>query len=407
MTENNKDNNKNIFVQFVEWCKYTFGKPITIFNIITLNLKILFNINSVELNKNRIQLLNEYFKINNYNRVIKLYEKMLLTFDFNNSDVQLLKNICSAYNNTKNFTKLLITIEKIFELKFLSKEDICYFRMYKGISFLALKQFDKYKREMNLIYDIDISDKEKYQIFITLTFVFIELKEYDEAFNILLKAIEFIPIQDEFLYKYYSVLSVVLFKKKENKIAKLSLKLRKLMENGNNLVFEQYYYIALSNFKIAERMQKNEIYNISVKYLQKAARLAQNNKQLTVCFILLQDCFSSMQKYYRAKGYAKLVIKYTNSKTLKVKYTQMLSAFYFKTNEFAKSLATSEKLLNHLDIFEESFVLASIAINQYKLNQFEEAEKNIKKAKLLNSNTKSIKDIINSYYEVIITKKKG
>ena len=100
-----------------------------------------------------------------------------------------------------------------------------------------------------------------------------------------------------------------------------------------------------------------------------------------------------------------VVIKHTNSETLKAKYKQLLSAHYYFTAEYQKSLETSRELLNHLDIFEESFVLACIAINQFRLNQFEEAEKNIKKAKLLNSKNKEIHDIINTYYEAIMTDK--
>ncbi len=379
----------------------------SILGIFTLNLKILFNSNVVDTTKYQIELLNEYSKINNYNKVIHLYENLFSTFTFDNINIQLLKNVCIAYNNKKQFSKLLMIIERIFELTSLSKEDISFFKMYKGIAFLALKQIDKYRKEIDSIYDIEIDNKEKYVIFITLTLVFIGLEEYNESFYTISKAIKFIPKEDESLYKYYSLLSVVFFKIKEDKIAKLSLNLRKLMEKENELNFLQCYYVGLSNFQIAERMQEDEFYNISLKYLRKAVRLAQNNKQLTVCFILLQDCFSRMQNYYRARGFTKLVIKYTNSKILKTKYTQMLSAFYFETNEYEKSLETSMRLLNHLNIFEESFVLASIAINQFKLNKIEEAENNIKRAKLLNSKNKAVQDVINTYYEVIITSKKG
>lgn len=378
----------------------------TILKIFTLNLKILFNSNVVDTTTCQIELINEYFKINNYTKVIYLYEKLFSTYTFDNTNIQLLKNVCSSYNNKKNFSKLLKTVERIFKSISLSQEDLSFFKMYKGIAFLGLKQIDKYKIEIDSIYDLKIDNKEKYAIFITLTVVFIGLEEYNEALYTISKAIEFISKEDEFLYKYYSLLSVVFFKTKENKVAKLSLKLRKLMEKKNELNFAQYYYVGLGNFQIAERMQKSEFYNIAVKYLKKAVRLAQNNKQLTVCFILLKDCYSCMQKYYQARGFTKLVIKYTNSKTLKVKYKQAISAFYFYTEEYKKSLETSIDLLNHLDIFEESFVLASIAINQFKLNMFQEAEKNIKRAKLLNSKDKDIQDIIKTYYDIIITNKK-
>lgn len=420
MTDNNKENDNNFdenqSENFVQNKKRkldlnpTYGlknKIKSILGIFTLNLKILFNSNVVDTTKYKIELLNEYSKINNYNKVIHLYENLFSTYTFDNTNIQLLKNVCSAYNNKKKYSNLLVTVDRIFESISLSKEDISFFKMYKGIACLALKQIDKYRKEIDSIYDIEIDNKEKYVIFITLTVVLIGLEEYNEAFYTITKSIEFIPKEDESLYKYYSLLSVIFFKIKEDKAAKLSLNLRKLMEKENTLSFKQCYYVALGNFKIAYKMQKNEFYNISIKYLKKAVRLSKNDKQLTVCFILLQDCFSSMQKYYQARGYTKLVIKHTNSKTLKAKYTQMLSAFYFKTDEFEKSLKTSMDLLNHLDIFEESFVLASIAINHFQLNKFEEAENNIKRAKLLNSKNKDIQDVINTYYEVIITSKKG
>ena len=38
MTENNKDNNKNIFVQFFEWCKRTFLHPTTVSNFVRYSL---------------------------------------------------------------------------------------------------------------------------------------------------------------------------------------------------------------------------------------------------------------------------------------------------------------------------------------------------------------------------------
>ena len=42
MTENNKDNNKNIFVQFFEWCKRSFLHPTTILYIIVITVIIFF-----------------------------------------------------------------------------------------------------------------------------------------------------------------------------------------------------------------------------------------------------------------------------------------------------------------------------------------------------------------------------
>lgn len=378
-----------------------------IFKIFTLNLKILFNSNNIDTTKDKIELLNEYFKIKNKTKVISLYENLISTYTFDNTDISALKNVCNSYVSKKEYSKLLETVEKTIETMSLPPKDISCFKMYKGIALLALKQTDKYRIEINSICNIEIDNTIKYDIFIRLAFVFMDLlKEYNEAFYAASKAAEFISSIDfKFLSGYYSLLTLVFCCIKEENFSRLSFRISQFIKNESKLKFEHCYFVGMVNCKIAQKMQKNEIYNVSVKFLKKAARLAQNDKQLTVCFALMVDCFAKMQKFYQARGYSKLVIKHTNSETLKAKYKQLLSAHYYFTAEYQKSLETSRELLNHLDIFEESFVLACIAINQFRLNQFEEAEKNIKKAKLLNSKNKEIHDIINTYYEAIMTDK--
>lgn len=58
-----------------------------IFKIFTLNLKILFNSNNIDTTKDKIELLNEYFKIKNRTKVISLYENLISTYTFDNTDI--------------------------------------------------------------------------------------------------------------------------------------------------------------------------------------------------------------------------------------------------------------------------------------------------------------------------------
>ena len=86
MTENNQNNNKNIFVQFFEWCKRSFLHPTTLVQkIAPYLLKVIDveKINDFELLK---KIIISYFLNKKYDKTIDIINKILITNKFKSND---------------------------------------------------------------------------------------------------------------------------------------------------------------------------------------------------------------------------------------------------------------------------------------------------------------------------------
>ena len=126
MTENNKDDNKNIFVQFLEWCKRTFLHPTTntpVHKIVNCLLLLVLFLSFVLVNLNLIvfnftKLLISTYKYDNL-KIEKLLQKNLyLQTHYFIKNIYLLnssiKNLVNFYNNQGLYDKT----EKLYEKNF-------------------------------------------------------------------------------------------------------------------------------------------------------------------------------------------------------------------------------------------------------------------------------------------------
>lgn len=351
--------------------------------------------------EHKIQLLNKSFEENNFKKFLQIYNSIYSNHTSNEINLDLEKKVCKALFETGKFKELIKFLIKmdIFSQP-LSSDDVVYFQMTKALTFEKLKMYKKALSTFNFLIKNFSSNQVIGNAYISKCQLFIVTKKYNNALKSLFKSLDY----DISTNIFYSFLSVILFKMENNILAKKILQARKLLDNKNDINFKDYFFIAKISYEIGNIYKENKIYAIAIKYFKKTIKCSKSPKQRTICYIGIKNCYAMQEQFYKARGYTKLVIKTTNSKTLKLKYLQALSSFYFYTEEFEKSRQICIELLSYPNLFEKSFLYASIAINEFKQGKLKEAQKTISLAKDIETKSNLLKETIDEYYAIIVEK---
>lgn len=339
----------------------------------------------------KIELINKYFLIGNYNKVVFLQQELLTHHIPTNISVMLLKNICISLSITNNHQQLIQLIEKIFNSPIiLSIQDIVFFKTYKGFCNFELKEYKKTIEIFDSISNLDIDDEKKYASIIVKTNSYIALKDYNNALSSICNIFDYINQRN--IYIFYSVLNLIFFEQNNKDLCEQVLRIRKLIKNKKKFNFQECLFIGQKTDIIAYKTNKKEFFKFSIKFYKQALKKTMNQKYISKILFYIAVDYLELKNFYKAKGYFKIAIKNCTENNKIIDYLEGLAYSYFMTGMYDESIKIFKELLKHTDKFSEANIFCFLAMNYLKKNNLQMAQQYIKKSYLSDKNKKSIQD---------------
>lgn len=247
MTENNQDNNKNIFVKIADWCKHSFLHPTTntpVHKIVNCLLLLVLFLSFVLVNLNLIvfnftKLLISTYKYDNL-KIEKLLQKNLyLQTHYFIKNIYLLnssiKNLVNFYNNQGLYDKT----EKLYEK-----------------NFTVISDFNN--KKTSVFYDN--SNENLAKIYSELGDIKLNLAKYKEAERLYNKAIELKTLKKNLSLETYHKIKIHSNEWRElNKLAFVKIRENNYKEAENYLKKASIIYQEYNN-----DLSWEIIYNLSI-----------------------------------------------------------------------------------------------------------------------------------------------
>lgn len=280
--------------------------------------------------------------------MIKIFANLLNKIEVDIiSDFELLKKTIISYSLNNEYDKVIDIINKILITnKFNSNDNCIFLYQYLICSLYAVGNKDKAKEILNKFIQI-LPKEETVNKFILNALYFkisMQTKQYDDAYQYL-----FLILSKEdgnSLKYFYSQLALLFNALKENYLSRKAFSIFSLMKNKTQLSYEQYIDIANSNIIFAQETKQNKFYELSIFFYKKSLSVNRenNNKNFTALLNIVLN-YVELNKFNKAKHYLWLIIKHSkNTRELKA-YYQMIEKYKIFSAEDSKFFTIYRNIL--------------------------------------------------------------
>lgn len=362
------------------------------FEIILYNLLLLFY-KKVKKSSSRIaecyeKLFRLYCKLKSYKKTITLFDNILNYKVLKDIDKKVLVVISGIYLHTNNYDKVIDVSKKTLAL-----EDIDSYKEEKVSILGSMALAYAYKNEFDLALDYanelinytKDNQKENTKGILLLAHVYFNKREYNLALSYLYKALEFGP---EHQISIYTLLILIFDDIDKFELAKAAKEIRNSLKNHSgkySTSARNLFNMALQNRYLGFKTQQRVFFDIAIHYLKRIEESNLTKKDLIRININDHDINMYLVELYcekyeidKAIYYLKQLLNMKLNESILRNFLGYLPFLYYKKKDYQMSVQELNILIKKYP--NESVLYYYLSLNNFELNDLEQALINIEKA---------------------------